>query len=157
MLGVCMRWLMPSRPSYDPLAWRGLPFEARAKLVCAAWAEQGYGTPVAIFGVYALKIVVFVAGWVGWCSLSSSLGGVEDLSRWWLEPLAFQKAIVWSMLGCVTVLADSDKNVPIFAPPAPLTAPASAASAAASSRRRLVYVLLSMLMSPPHMPSAADT
>jgi len=93
-----MRLLTPTLPDYDPLEWARMPFGRRAKLVCVAWAEQGYGTPAAIFGVYALKIVAFVAGWVGWCSLSPSLGGPAELSRWWLEPLAFQKAIVWSML-----------------------------------------------------------
>ena len=108
MLASRMRLFAPTLPDYDPLEWERMPFERRAKLVCTAWAEQGYGTPLMIFGVYLLKIAAFVGGWIGWCSLSPSLGGADELARWWLEPLAFQKAIVWSLmfevlgLGCAS-------------------------------------------------------
>lgn len=67
-------------------------------MVCEAWAMQGYGTPLPVFVLYALKVGLYVAAWVGFCALSPSLGGWSTVGDWWLEPLAFQKAILWSML-----------------------------------------------------------
>ncbi len=56
-------------------------------MVCAAWALQGYGTPLAVFLVYALKVALYIGAWRAFCF------GLP-----WLHPIAFQKAIVWSML-----------------------------------------------------------
>ncbi|HLT39122.1 MAG TPA: DUF3556 domain-containing protein, partial [Enhygromyxa sp.] len=99
--------LDPTLPPYDPLDWEQKPFTERAKLVCRSWAMQGYGSPAAIYVVYLLKIVVlYIGGWVLWCSFTPGLGGLRNIAQWWLEPIAFQKAIVWSMtfevlgLGC---------------------------------------------------------
>ena len=77
----------PTLPDYDPLVWRKLPMQERARLVCQAWATQGYGSPVAAYGFYALKVLFYIAAW-RWFT-----GPVE-----WLTPIAFQKAILWSML-----------------------------------------------------------
>jgi hypothetical protein len=90
--------LDPTLPDYDPLEWRRLPFAERARLVCRSWALQGYGTPWPVYVVYALKVGLYVGGWVLFCSMSPSLGGPSEIAAWWLEPLAFQKAIVWSAL-----------------------------------------------------------
>jgi hypothetical protein len=90
--------LDPTPPPYDPLEWQQRPFAAKAKAVCAAWAMQGYGSPPAIYVVYLLKIVVlYIGGWVLWCRFTPGLGELQTISQWWLEPVAFQKAIVWSM------------------------------------------------------------
>lgn len=93
-----MALLRPDPPPYDPLRWAKLPLAERGRLGCQSWALQGYGAPVAIYVVYALKIVAFIAAWVFFCSRSPSLGGLWNIGSWWLAPLAFQKAIVWSML-----------------------------------------------------------
>jgi len=90
--------LRPTPPPYDPLAWARLPLPERARAVCEAWALQGYGAPLAVYVVYALKIALYVGGWVLWCKTSPGLGDLATIDRWWLEPLAFQKAILWSAL-----------------------------------------------------------
>jgi hypothetical protein len=90
--------LDPTPPPYDPLAWAKLPFAERGRMVCEAWAIQGYGTPPGVFAVYALKIALYVAGWAAFCGTSPSLGGFGTIASWWLHPVAFQKAIVWSLL-----------------------------------------------------------
>lgn len=59
---------------------------------------QGYGTPFAVYVVYALKVAFYIGMWVFFCSFSPELGGLGTIGQWWLHPLAFQKAIVWSML-----------------------------------------------------------
>ncbi|MCB9791676.1 MAG: DUF3556 domain-containing protein [Alphaproteobacteria bacterium] len=93
-----MGLLDPAPLPYDPLDWVERPFSERARMVCEAWARQGYGSPLAVTGVYGLKILAYVAGWAFACSLTPGLGGLSDIASWWLEPLAFQKAILWSLL-----------------------------------------------------------
>jgi hypothetical protein len=93
-----MGLLDPTPPPYDPIAWAKSPFGERARTVCEAWAMQGYGTPLGVFAAYALKVGLYVGGWMIFCSLSPALGGPASVARWWLAPVAFQKAIVWSML-----------------------------------------------------------
>lgn len=82
-----MGLLAPTLPPYDPIAWKQLPFSDRARLVCEAWAEQGYGSPLVIYLFYALKAGFYVYAW------RLFTGPIP-----WLSPLAFEKAILWSML-----------------------------------------------------------
>jgi hypothetical protein len=93
-----MGLLDPTPTPYDPIAWSKQPLDERGRQVCAAWAVQGYGTPVGAFALYAVKIALYVAGWVLFCSTSPSLGGFSTLPSWWLHPVAFEKAILWSLL-----------------------------------------------------------
>ena len=93
-----MSLLKPVPPPYDPLQWAKQPFAQRAQAVCAAWALQGYGSPLAVYGLYALKLGLYVAAWVFFCGFSPGLGGFATIGSWWLQPTAFQKAILWNML-----------------------------------------------------------
>jgi hypothetical protein len=67
-------------------------------MVCQAWALQGYGTPLAVYAFYAVKVALYVAGWLFFCSFTPGLGSPWPIASWWLEPVAFQKAILWSLL-----------------------------------------------------------
>ncbi|MEO6418654.1 MAG: DUF3556 domain-containing protein [Polyangiaceae bacterium] len=93
-----MGLLTPTPPPYDPLEWLKKPFEERGRMVCEAWALQGYGTPVGVYLVYAIKVLFYVGMWVVFCGTTPGLGGLSTIGHWWLSPIAFQKAIVWSML-----------------------------------------------------------
>ena len=90
--------IKPIPPPYDPLVWAKQPFPEKARLVCNAWAMQGYGTPLAVYLVYALKVAAFVGAWVFWCGFSPGMGTLATIREWALTPLAFQKVIVWSLL-----------------------------------------------------------
>jgi hypothetical protein len=90
--------LKPVPPPYDPLEWARKPFAERSRMVCDAWAMQGYGTPLGVYIVYALKLLVYVGGWLFFCGFTPGMGGLSDIGSWWLQPEAFQKAILWSML-----------------------------------------------------------
>lgn len=91
-------WLNPKLPPYDALEWEKLPLGERLRLVCTCWATDGYGAPLAIYGAYLFKIALYVGGWVLLCGWTPGLGGLADIGAWWLHPIAFQKAILWSML-----------------------------------------------------------
>ncbi|MGJ4788949.1 DUF3556 domain-containing protein [Leptospira koniambonensis] len=88
---------LPKAPPYDALAWAKMSFADRARLSCQAWAVQGYGSPLGAYIVYVLKIALYIAGWIYFCSFSPGLGTWDTIS-WWFVPVAFQKAIVWSLL-----------------------------------------------------------
>lgn len=93
-----MPLLRPALPPYDPLDWERRPLLERARMVCQAWAMQGYGTPHAVYAAYAIKLALYAYAWVLFCGTTPGLGGLSELGDWWLHPIAFQKAILWSML-----------------------------------------------------------
>jgi len=88
----------PTPPPYDALEWSKEPFTTRARMVCESWALQGYGTPPAVFLLYALKVVAYVGIWGLFVARTEGLGEWATFSQWWAEPIALQKAIVWSLL-----------------------------------------------------------
>lgn len=93
-----MGLLDPTPPLYEPLAWSQKPLGERGRMVCEAWAMQGYGTPPGVFAFYAVKLALYIGAWVLFCGLSPALGGVGSIASWALHPVAFQKAITWSLL-----------------------------------------------------------
>lgn len=93
-----MGLLDPTPTPYDPLDWARRPLPERGRMVCEAWGMQGYGTPPAVYLVYAVKVGLYVLGWALFCTLQPALGPLSAIGDWWLHPLAFQLAIVWSML-----------------------------------------------------------
>jgi hypothetical protein len=95
---AAMSILQPIPPPYDALEWEKKPFPERARMVCEAWALQGYGSPLGAYAIYALKVVFYVGMWVVFCRFTEGLGGIRSIATWWLSPVAFQKAILWSML-----------------------------------------------------------
>jgi hypothetical protein len=93
-----MNLMLPTAPPYDALQWAQKPLPERGRMVCEAWALQGYGAPFASYALYALKLALYVAAWIFFCGFTPGLGELARIADWWLEPIAFQKAILWSML-----------------------------------------------------------
>ena len=93
-----MPLLRPLLPPYDPIGWLQRPFPERARMACQAWALQGYGSPLAIYVLHAVKLVLYAGAWVLFCGTTPGLGELASIGDWWLHPIAFQKAILWSML-----------------------------------------------------------
>jgi hypothetical protein len=88
----------PTAPPYDPLDWDQKPFTEKARMVCSAWALQGYGTPLAIYLFYALKMLLHAGAWLYFCGFTEGMGSLDDFGSWALTPIAFQKAILWNAL-----------------------------------------------------------
>lgn len=100
-----MRLPAPKLPP-DSDQWATLLLAERLKRACQSWAIDGYGTPALVFIAYLLKVGVYVGAWLGFCACSARLGAPSSFARWWFEPEALQKAVLWSMafealgLGC---------------------------------------------------------
>src|SRR5262245_8244565 len=93
-------------PPYDIGEWLKQRYAQRLQLVCQAWAVHGYAAPWPIYAVYLLKLALYVGGWCFFCSFTPGLGDPRWVSSWIFAPVAFQKAVLWSMafeglgLGC---------------------------------------------------------
>ena len=99
--------LQPKLPPYDLAEWRRQPFPVRVRMICEAWATQGYGTPPLVYTVYLLKIaLLYVGGWCFFVSFTPGLGAPGAIASWAFTAVAFQKAVLWTMayeglgLGC---------------------------------------------------------
>ena len=90
-----MGLMSPEQPHYDLAEYRTLPYHDRVRLACVDWVHCGFGAPVSAYLFYLLKIGLWIGGWVLFVGASGVEGGVAD---WWLSPIAFVKAIAWTML-----------------------------------------------------------
>jgi hypothetical protein len=93
-----MSLLKPVLPEFDALEWARKPFAERARMACESFAVQGWGSPLAVYLFYAFKIVLYIAGWLMFCSFTPGLGNLGTIGHWWLSKPAFEKAVLWSML-----------------------------------------------------------
>ncbi len=94
-----MGFIAPAPPPVDVAEWKHLPHLARIKPLAQDWAINGFGTPTAIYLLYALKLVVFSLGAILTISATTSgLGGLGDFSDWWTQPIVFEKLAVWTLL-----------------------------------------------------------
>ncbi|MGH2926317.1 MAG: DUF3556 domain-containing protein, partial [Solirubrobacterales bacterium] len=94
-----MGFIAPAPPPVDVAEWKKLPHLARIKPLAQDWALNGFGTPTAIYLLYAFKLVVFSLGAMLTISATTSgLGGLGEFSSWWTQPIVFQKLAVWTLL-----------------------------------------------------------
>jgi len=92
-------FLQPSPPPFEVGEWEKLPHLERIRPLAADWAVNGFGTPVAVYLLYVLKVLVYaVGGLLAIAATTPGLGGLGELGSWWTEPIVFQKAVVWTML-----------------------------------------------------------
>lgn len=89
--------LKPLLPAYDVAEWRRLPFPERLRMVCLAWADQGYGSPAGVYLLYLAKLAFYVFGWAWWCTAGTGWH-LADLGTWWAHDTAFAKFVAWTLL-----------------------------------------------------------
>ncbi len=96
----------PDEPDFDVEEWRALPYPDRLRMMCVTWCTQGFGAPDVVYVLYVMKIAFYIGAFFVFAALTPSLGGPGSFADWWSAPLAFQKAILWTMmfevmgLGC---------------------------------------------------------
>ena len=92
-----MNPLHPSQPPFDLETWSKQPFATRARMSVEAFGVIGMGQPAVVYAFYAVKLLAYVGGWVAACAFTQGPGhfGAE---HWWADPVAFYKAVAWTML-----------------------------------------------------------
>lgn len=88
----------PRPPLEDPVTWGARPYGERLRSMGATWATQGFGAPPLAYLFYVVKIVFFVGGFVAVATLTPGLGPLGSVGAWWATPLAFGKAVLWTLL-----------------------------------------------------------
>ena len=94
-----MGFFEPAPFPVDAEKWKRKPHLSRLKPLAQDWAINGFGTPIAIYLLYVVKLVIFSLG--GFLLISATtpgLGGLGDFGDWWTEPIVFQKVVVWLVL-----------------------------------------------------------
>ena len=93
-----MGFMAPELPDIDLHTWQTLPRATRLQVVTRHWVTHGFGTPYAVYLLYLLKIVVYVAVPAAVISLTPGLGGIGNIAQWWTQPIVYQKVVVFSLL-----------------------------------------------------------
>lgn len=94
-----MGLLDPAPPPFEVEEWKRLSHLERIKPLAQDWALNGFGTPVAVYFLYVVKILVYAGlGLLAIAATSDGLGGLGNIGDWWTQPIVFQKAVVWTML-----------------------------------------------------------
>ncbi|MFV8048024.1 DUF3556 domain-containing protein [Mycobacterium sp. 48b] len=93
-----MGFLQPNLPVVDIAEWRTGTRAERIVPMARHIAENGFGTPLVMPLMYGVKIVLYVLG--AWLFALSTRGidGFTNVASWWLEPIVFQKAVLYTML-----------------------------------------------------------
>jgi hypothetical protein len=86
-----MGLLDPAPPPFEVSEWRRLPHLERIKPLAQDWALNGFGTPVAVYFLYVLKILAYAG--LGALLIFATSGWPE-----WTAPIVFQKAVIWTLL-----------------------------------------------------------
>src|SRR5215470_3287879 len=75
---------------------------------CEDYVLKGIGLPMAAYLFHAVKLCLFVLGWMFFVRFTPGLGSPWDVGSWWHEGIAFQKAFIWACLvevlgmGCMS-------------------------------------------------------
>jgi len=93
-----MSLLKPEPFPFEFEQWKREPFPERLRLLCQAWAIQGFGAPPAVILFYVFKTFFFAFIWAWFCTFSVELGPLSEIGSWWYHPEALLKAVAWSML-----------------------------------------------------------
>ena len=93
-----MGLIKPDLPAFDMDAWAALPERERVPLMCQSWAVQGFGAPIGAYVFYVLKLALGIWLWALCCSRTPGIHGFSNIDDWWSQPIAFEKAIVFTML-----------------------------------------------------------
>jgi hypothetical protein len=93
-----MGFVAPSAPGFDVEDWGRRSYPERLRMMCDAWARQGFGAPGVAYVFYVLKIGLYIGGFLAFATATPGIGGVGDIGDWWSHPAVFQKGILWTLL-----------------------------------------------------------
>ena len=92
-----MPLMKPAQPEFDVAEWLGKPQPERVKAMCQTWAMQGFGAPAIAYVFYVVKMIGYAGGWLAFACATPGLN-LSNFGSWWYAPVAFEKAVVWTLL-----------------------------------------------------------
>jgi hypothetical protein len=88
--------------SFVPVEWAQKGFTERVRTATKTYLLGGLGYRLTDYAFHAVKLVLFVLGWIFFCRFTPGLGTAANFATWIFEPAAFQKAFLWACLVEVT-------------------------------------------------------
>lgn len=116
-----MGLMNPKLPDFDVQDWSQRSYFERLQMMSVVWATQGFGAPWGAYLFYVFKLFFYVGGWLVFMVAFSDVGGLGKIAFWWASPVAFQKAVLWTMLyeviglGCGSGPLTGRYNPPVTA------------------------------------------
>ncbi|HEX4108309.1 MAG TPA: DUF3556 domain-containing protein [Solirubrobacteraceae bacterium] len=74
-----------------------MPYQERLKLLARHWVDHGFGAPKVTTVLYIVKLIFYVVAGVCVATLTSHLNPLH-VTRWFDEPIVYQKAVLWTVL-----------------------------------------------------------
>jgi hypothetical protein len=88
----------PHFPDVDLETWARGSRSERLKPMAQHLATYGFGTPDVVYVLYALKIALYVVIGMLFALSTPGIDGFSDVGSWWMQPVVFEKAVLWTML-----------------------------------------------------------
>ena len=95
---------LPETPAEEILA---MPFRDRMRLLATHWAESGFGSPRMAHIFYILKLILYIGGGFAVAWFTADLGSLPDGADWWLQPLFYEKILIWTVFFEIIGLGSS--------------------------------------------------
>jgi hypothetical protein len=98
----------PAASEFEPATWARKDFTERVRVGTNLYVLQGLGYPFVVYLFHAIKLTLFVLGWLYFCRFTPGLGTFSNFTTWIFEGTAFQKAFLWASLvevmgfGCMS-------------------------------------------------------
>jgi hypothetical protein len=89
--------MKPAEPEFDIADWLAKPQPERVRAMCQTWAMQGFGAPAVAYVFYVVKMIGYAGGWLAFACATTGLN-LSNFGSWWYSPIAFEKAVVWTLL-----------------------------------------------------------
>lgn len=93
-----MGFLKQTTPVIDFESWSQGSRAEKIKPMARHWAEVGFGTPVALHLFYVAKILLYVLFGALFAVATSGVDGLTNVTRWYDEPIVFEKVVLYTML-----------------------------------------------------------
>jgi Transmembrane protein of unknown function (DUF3556) len=94
--------------AFDPVEWSKKDFTERVRIATNFYVLNGLAYPYWVYLFHAVRLALFVAGWMFFCRYTPGLGTISNFTTWIFEGTAFQKAFLWASLfevagfGCMS-------------------------------------------------------
>jgi hypothetical protein len=88
----------PTQPEFDLEDWAARPYAERLRMMCDASAMQGFGAPGMAYVFYVIKLMLYAGGFLLFAATTPGLGGLGSIGSWITAPIAFEKAVLWTLL-----------------------------------------------------------
>jgi hypothetical protein len=84
-------------PPVPPAEIMEMPYQERLKLLARHWVDHGFGAPKVTTVLYIVKLIFYVVAGVCVATLTSHLNPLH-ITRWFDEPIVYQKVVLWTVL-----------------------------------------------------------